>query len=575
MDDLAAADARRFFDLWFGEGTGAQPKGYVLIWTNPGKRSTWFNNIEGAAKYAVSETTKNVYFGVSLSERDHGARCRLHSKDRPATGILGVWNDIDIAGSEHVKKNYPPDIDAALKLVEDIPTPPTITVETGGGIHCYWCLHEPWMFEDAAERVQAQALCKRWHHLVLGAAKSHGWTIDNVSDLERIMRVPGTFNVKDPKNPKAVRILSVNARARYSLEDFDSFLKEDETTVVSVERAPAISVPSSAPDEELVLNFNAEPPMLKLEVLFAKSRRAKETWEHKRKDLKDQSGSSYDMAMANFCVRAGFTMQKTTNTLIAMRRKHNDPNLPRKLRDDYYRNTYNKALATLSKSKQREEIIAQSATSDPEKGLEEFNKIVGTKFTECTLLKTDEFEYEFKHDGGEFVVPAKALLIYSAFKEVCYPYTLWRFEFLKPGQFLSAVEALNKYANRAEKITEVKGEGSKRETMRGWVEGYLTTQTPVDELDMEAYRDQTPINDGKGNILVRNDAIRKYIGRHQDEKGTVREMPSLLRSAGLEPLKHPKKVIGSNITCRFWKVTPEWRDQMETEGDEAKKIGKK
>jgi hypothetical protein len=128
VDHPAIADAKQFLDLWFGEGIGEKPMGYILIWTNPGKRSEWFIDIQKAAEYAVAQVTKNVYFGTCLSSADHGPKRRLDSKARPAKGISGFWADIDVQGGGHKKKNYPPDIESALKLVADVPTPPTVII---------------------------------------------------------------------------------------------------------------------------------------------------------------------------------------------------------------------------------------------------------------------------------------------------------------------------------------------------------------------------------------------------------------------------------------------------------------
>jgi hypothetical protein len=42
----------------------------------------------------------------------------------------------------------------------------------------------------------ARALIRRWGRLVTKTAKAHGATVDNVYELARMMRVPGTFNNK-------------------------------------------------------------------------------------------------------------------------------------------------------------------------------------------------------------------------------------------------------------------------------------------------------------------------------------------------------------------------------------------
>ena len=46
------------------------------------------------------------------------------------------------------------------------------------------------------------------------------------------------------------------------------------------------------------------------------------TWEKRRRDLQDQSPSSYDMALVNLLVSYKWAEQDIANTVIAFRRKH-------------------------------------------------------------------------------------------------------------------------------------------------------------------------------------------------------------------------------------------------------------
>ncbi|MCP4878295.1 MAG: hypothetical protein GY896_22815 [Gammaproteobacteria bacterium] len=561
MDHPATGDAKRFLDLWFGEGADQPPKGYILIWVNPGKRSEWFNDIEKAANYAIGETTRNVYFGTSLSERDHGANRRLDSKKRPAKGILGFHNDFDILGEGHKKKSYPPDLDSVNALVKDIPISPTIMVATGGGVHCYWAFHEAWIFKDDKDREAAQALARKWHKLVLTAAEARGWTMDNVSDLERVMRVPGTWNNKDPRNPAPVEI-SFEGTWRYSPDDFNMFLKEVDTPSVQVPE-----VPKEQQDKQLSMSIDADPPILKFEALIGNLRAAKDTWEHKRKDLQDQSGSSYDMAMANYCVAAGFTIQETVNTLIAMRRKHNDPNLQRKLREGYFKGTFDKAWQTFSTdatlSRQRSEAHQRFSGSDDDErrktAIEDFNKMVGFEKVPITevvcFIAGEEAEYHIKTKKGTVVMSSKEVYSFSKFSEKYFG----AFQDILPHMTLKqwkyqALKILINQATREEIIEEVRDEGSNRSSMLGWVEAYLAKKRIHPELTIETYKGNHPFKDSKGNFYVHNDAVRKWIGRHRDNKIPVGKMPSLLRSAGLEPDK--KKIAGFSKQARYWKYTP-------------------
>lgn len=558
MQHPAPKDARKFLKLWFGE----KPDGYMLRWTNPGKRSEWYKDIDRFAKDATSSFDKNNYFGVCLSDKDHGVRARLDRKKRPAKGILGFWSDIDTVGDGHVKKNYPTDQAEALKLVADVPTPPSIITDTGGGIHSYWAFHEPWIFKDADDRAVAQALARQWHHLLLAAAEARGFTMDNVSDLERVMRLPGTFNVKDPKNPKPVTILQESSW-RYEPDDFTGFLQNMDKVQVPVVEPQLHPAPTPEPEriasdseDALKLSLNAQPPIEKLEAMFVNSRRAKQTWEHKRPDFKDQSGSSYDLSMANFCVQAGFSKQETTNTLIAMRRKHHDENLPRKMREGYFTATYERAFATFNKehktAKKRETAVASSSSGKPEDQLALFNEFVGTSFTDCTRIKTEGYEVHFKHFEGELVLPTKKLLSFVEFTDAYYNLTMLVLPHIKPAPWKGeALPMLAAWFEQPEKTFDLP-EGGERSMMLSWVENYFEETTVVEELTEDAYREGYALKDLDGNHYLRSEELRKYIGRHRDDKIAVHRMSSLLKSAGLRPCKSPKKILGTNKTQRFW-----------------------
>lgn len=76
------------------------------------------------------------------------------------------------------------------------------------GIHAYWLLNEPIEGPLEIERV------------IKGIARALGGDLA-VSDLSRVMRLPGFLNVKDPANPKLCKILSSsNPNIRYSIDDF-------------------------------------------------------------------------------------------------------------------------------------------------------------------------------------------------------------------------------------------------------------------------------------------------------------------------------------------------------------------
>lgn len=103
-------------------------------------------------------------------------------------------------------------IGAIIKEVsEALGQPAVAVVYSGNGAHPYWILDgdDPtWTLDTQEKRADAQAVYRRFHRLVAKTATEHGAGVDNVSDLCRVLRVPGTFNHKtDP--PKLVELIAV------------------------------------------------------------------------------------------------------------------------------------------------------------------------------------------------------------------------------------------------------------------------------------------------------------------------------------------------------------------------------
>jgi hypothetical protein len=84
---------------------------------------------------------------------------------------------------------------------------PNILVDSGNGIHAYWTFETPIPVRDW------QVLADALDDLV----KAHGLGVDEsiTADAARILRVPGTFNYKNPAQPVACRVL------KFDVNDFD------------------------------------------------------------------------------------------------------------------------------------------------------------------------------------------------------------------------------------------------------------------------------------------------------------------------------------------------------------------
>jgi len=279
---------------------------------------------------------RDLYVGVGLSGKDYGSSRRCPSNE--VAGIVGLWADLDLKSDAHKKDALPPTIEDALKILPG-QFPPTFVVRTGNGAHAWWLFREPLIFGTDAERQEVASLVCRWQTLLRLNAAAHGWSFDRLSDLARVLRIPGTQNCKDPQNPKPVSIHSRSDR-RYNPSEFAEFLEAHTVPDAEAEERATQDWKEKLNDKPLSINPNATVPDELLNRLTAANSRFQKTWARHRDDLNDQSQSGYDLALANCGVEAGLSEQQVIDLMIHHRRMHGKP---QRTRLDYFERTISKA----------------------------------------------------------------------------------------------------------------------------------------------------------------------------------------------------------------------------------------
>ena len=343
---------------------GGIPPGRVLIWMLPDKKSRWyvhFNNVDGDMRFHEYE---DVYTGVGLAPRE-GLELTSNKrvKEWEVAGITAFWADIDVAHDVHKKREQlPPSIERAMEAIAKLPFEATIIVNSGHGLQLWWVLKEIWLFADAEEREQARRACQWWHRLVKETFAQFGWTVDSTFDLPRVMRLPGTWNNKNPQERRRVEVTG-GSGTRYGRELFTQLVPEDfKATPMGARRSTSrSSARFSTEGSRLVLDPEAQPSFSRMDTLLKLEPKFRATWEKRRPDLNDQSASAYDMALANFAVRAKWPDQEVANLLIAFRREHD---LELKLRENYYAVTIAKAHEPMKRQRSEEDL--QDAQDDPQ-----------------------------------------------------------------------------------------------------------------------------------------------------------------------------------------------------------------
>lgn len=311
----ASREATVFLEALFA---GKPDELHVLLWTLPEKQSNWFRNVESAIQFAESMRQHDLYVGVGFSGQDYGPSRRCPSDE--VAGIVGLWADLDLRSDAHTKVALSATIEDALKILPE-QFPPTFVVRTGNGAHAWWLFREPLIFGTDEERRDVASLVCRWQTLLRLNAATHGWVFDRLSDLARVLRIPGTQNCKDPRNPKPVSIHSQTDR-RYNPSDFAEFLEDQAIPDAEEQERVAQTWKEKFADKPLSIDPSATVPEDLLNRHMAADPRFKSTWLRQRQDLKDQSQSGYDMALANFGFEAGLSEQQVVDLLIHHRRIH-------------------------------------------------------------------------------------------------------------------------------------------------------------------------------------------------------------------------------------------------------------
>jgi len=189
---------------------------------NPKLTNYWPSNIADMAKLA-GELQGNVYYNCATRKNVLPDNARGGVEDCCQTRIL--WVDLDVLGPNHAGQSLPPDYESALTLLRSFPVHPSYVVDSGGGLQAGWLLEKP-MDRDAA-----LAFLPKWKVTwdYLGdregkaAGYAGGWSVDNVFNLDRMMRMPNTINAK---NGKMARLLEKHWDGLTTLSDLEPYLHE-------------------------------------------------------------------------------------------------------------------------------------------------------------------------------------------------------------------------------------------------------------------------------------------------------------------------------------------------------------
>lgn len=149
--------------------------------------------------HICSDPPTDVYVGVNISEEVDPKR-RATNKD--IKSVLGVAADLD------VKEGGFRDTEQILDLLRGLEIWPTCVVESGsGGVHAWWRFTEP-VTPDAGKELMS----RWWSHLNLQASQV-GASVDKLTDIARMLRLPGSLRWPRKSDEGVVGLVSLRYAA--------------------------------------------------------------------------------------------------------------------------------------------------------------------------------------------------------------------------------------------------------------------------------------------------------------------------------------------------------------------------
>lgn len=165
---------------------------YAYYHILPQRRSYWYD-LSDPPELAPETARTNLYFSVHPVSAI--PPCNAHGEVRQSAFVRGQLRyiaAINCLFAEFDDKDYG-DQAAILTHLDRLCVPaPTAIIASGGGVHAYWLLKEPYLIANEDRRQAARTIQDRWVALVGGDP--------GAKDLTRILRVPGSWNYKyDPR----------------------------------------------------------------------------------------------------------------------------------------------------------------------------------------------------------------------------------------------------------------------------------------------------------------------------------------------------------------------------------------
>ena len=192
--------AADFFNYIFGPSLSLGGEIEIRAFRGKDSVQVFFDSEFAAAlkAYELCNRKYDVYFGVNPRTGKDGKEVDIHWLSAFHASL-----DYGIVGHKHLP-DYLTD-DQARDSIKGIPLLPSIIVDSGGGYHYYWVLNNPLHIEG----FKPGLLEKINQNIVWYLGGKTGF------EITRLLRMPGTYNFKEPKMVRKVSLYYLGERYDY------------------------------------------------------------------------------------------------------------------------------------------------------------------------------------------------------------------------------------------------------------------------------------------------------------------------------------------------------------------------